>query len=283
MHGSFAADPAFVRSLYWWSFGARLVMGLFGWYATVYLNFSLMEDGLFYDELAAKIADDWLTRNFTSPTLEEAVVARRPVPQLLFLAAVYFFTGGRQLTPVSITAYSLLTAWAPLLVYRMGERLGMPERAARLGAWLVAFSPAFVFWSGALYKEGLILVILTFGLLNVLRLQEQWSAWSLIKVVLAVVGLHFTRFYLVLGLGLVFVLGLLLGRSRSGNLRQVVVTGVVLVLMVLSGFSAAVQETLPSDISEGLSRMQSSREDLATSARSGYRTRVDLADQQQAL
>src|SRR5262249_21204271 len=103
-------------------------------------------------------------------------------------------------------------------------------------------------------------------------------------------ALYALRFYLTLILGMVFFLGLLLAgvRSRSGTdvsdalARQFLLTGVIVAAAVCLGYAGTVKEVLPMDVEEGLQRMQSSRVDLAATARSGYLHDVDITNPFQA-
>ena len=169
----------------------------------------------------------------------------------------------------------VITSWAPVLTYRIGLQLGVPRRGAKLAGWLVALSPAFAFWAGALYKEGLILVVLNLAVYHLLVLQERWRPWSLLVLLACIPTMFALRFYLAILLGLVFVLGLLLGRSRkewAGTdvlVRQIGLAACFVVALVAVGFTDRARELLPADVEEGLGKMEISRRDQSD-APSGY-------------
>jgi hypothetical protein len=185
--------------------------------------------------------------------------------------------------------YSAITAYAPGLTYQIAKECGAPPAAARFSAWLVALSPAFVFWSGALYKEGLILVALNLSVLHLLRLQSRWDGKALAIVALSLLALGGLRLYLAMLVSAGFCVGLIFGRSSSIQARSVpVVLRQAVVLTLFTGIIAAmtqlrdVQRLIPEDLHHGLEVIQSSRNDLAT-ANSGYLGGADLSTPEDAL
>jgi hypothetical protein len=283
-------DRQILTRLYWWSFAARVLAGLLAWYLTVYVKMPFLEDGLFYDEWSVDIAKEWLAGD-SSPALQYAREKKWPWPLMVFIASIYYLTGGERMTPLVIILYSLLTAWTPVLTYRIGIQLGAPERGARLGAWLVVFSPAFAFWSGGLYKEGMILVALNLGIYHLLCLQERWSLLSIVLLVLSVLALYGLRFYLALIVVVIFLMGLLLGRFRSPDpdetvrilLRQMALATVFVLGLVAAGFTDQAKEMLPGDLAEGLEDMTVRRKDLAESAESGFGAEVSIRTPAEAI
>src|SRR5208337_5449564 len=122
------------------------------------IGIQLIEDSQDYEKHGAALAQAWLTGQST-PFFDEALSARGGVwVNILIIAVGYFLMGGARLLPALIAIYCLLTAWAPVLTYRIARQLGAAQRGAWVAAWVVALSPAFAFWACALYKEGLILV-----------------------------------------------------------------------------------------------------------------------------
>jgi hypothetical protein len=270
-------EAAFLRRLYWWSFTLRFSAGLAGWFITHYADLPLMQDALYYEEVAGAVADDWLAGR-SSQWLESAVQRDgQPWLMVTLLAVFYFLASGARITPVVMGLYSLITAWAPVVIYHVGRRLGAPPSGARTAGWLVALSPAFAFWSGALYKEGLILVVFSLALYHTLLLQSAWRPVSLFILSLCIPALLGLRFYLALIMSVVLGCGLLLGRQtgRTGCagpellLRQALLVGCLALALVAVGFTVRAQATLPADLSEGLDRLQRSRDDLANQP-SGY-------------
>jgi len=276
------------RRLYWWSFGVRFLVGLVGWLLTQYTDVPFLQDAQYYEERASEMAQNWQAGE-SSPWLTSAVTeGHQPWLIVLLLAACYFLVGGARITPVALFIYCLITAWAPVLTYRIGLQLGVPRKGATLAGWLVALSPAFAFWAGALYKEGLILVVLNLAVYHLLVLQERWRPWSLLVLLACIPTMFALRFYLAILLGLVFVLGLLLGRSRkewAGTdvlVRQIGLAACFVVALVAVGFTDRARELLPADVEEGLGKMEISRRDQSD-APSGYLQSQSIGTPEEAV
>src|SRR5262249_54872450 len=160
-------------------FWARLLVGLVAYVLTTEADLPLMQDALYYEQQGYDVANDWLSGR-SSGWLETAMYEGREAWLIVaMVASFYFIVQGVRATPVLIALCSALTALVPVYTYWITNRLGATEAVARRAAWLVALSPAFVFWSGALYKEGVILIILNLSVYHVLQLQAQWQSWSL--------------------------------------------------------------------------------------------------------
>ena len=183
--------------------------------------------------------------------------------------------------------FNLITAWTPVLIYRISRQLGQTDQGALHAARLVVFSPVFAFWGGALYKEGLVFFVLAIITYNGLVLQEGVRGRSILIVVLGIAALSSLRFYLAALLLSSIVLGVLLARRSKGRgdldeetpsatvTRRLVVLGALTILLVVSGISAGILEILPENTRELFGQVQSSRDDLAT-ASSGYLRGTDV-------
>ncbi|MBV9126174.1 MAG: glycosyltransferase family 39 protein [Planctomycetes bacterium] len=280
-----------MRSIFRWSFGLRFGTGMIAWFLTVFFGFSFLEDALAYENIAGMVAQDW-SEGKQSAWLEREMTTggKEPWALITLFAVLYFFTGGIQLLPLVIAFYCLITAWTPVLTYRITRQLGGSPRAARISGWLVTLSPAFAFWSGALYKEGLILLVLNFAVYHGLRLQGKWRWQSLLFLGLCLGALCGLRFYLVAFLGPALILGLLLGRKQpnagpTGSwvlLRQIMLVSILLGIGMGLGFTDRLQQSIPLDLQEGLTQIETSRRDLAT-YQSGYLPDVRITTPEEAL
>jgi hypothetical protein len=276
--------------MFWWSFGLRFLVGIAGWMLTQYSDVPFLEDAKNYEKLAAEVAESWMAGD-SAPWLTTALTdGHQPWLIVVLLAICFFLAGGAKITPLAILIYCLVTAWAPVLTYKISLQLGVPAKGAKLSGWLVALSPAFAFWAGALYKEGLILVVLNLAIYQLLVLQERWRPWSLVILLACIPAMFALRFYLAILLGLVFVLGLLLGRRGSAGagggsdvvLRQFALAVCFVLALVALGFTDRARKYLPSDINEGLSQMEVSRRDLSD-APSGYLQNETISTPEQAV
>jgi hypothetical protein len=283
-------EALLLRRLYWYSFVVRLSLGISGWLMMQLTHIELLQDAVYYEEVGANIANDWLNGRSSSWLATHAPEAHRPVFIVLVVAAVYTMTMGVRVLPLVLAVYSAITAYAPGLTYQIAKEAGASPRAARFSAWLVALSPAFVFWSGALYKEGLILVFLNLSVLYLLRLQTQWDGKALAIVAASLAALGGLRLYLALLIAAAFGVGLVFGRSSPNQfgrtfpiwMRQITV--LVLFAAIVVGMTQLrdVQRLIPEDFQGGLEAIQSSRNDLAN-ANSGYLAGADLSTPGAAL
>ena len=280
------------KSVYWLSFGLRCALGLLAWWVSWYTDFSLVEDAVNYENLGRRIALEWISDG-TSLTLHSLMDGGRQAWGMVFvLAVISFALRGARALPVVIVIFNFLTAWTPVLIYRIARRVGQSDLGALHAARLVVFSPVFAFWGGALYKEGLVFFVLAAITYHVLVLQEGVRGRSILLVVLGIAALSSLRFYLAVLLLPSIVLGVLLSR-RSKRVpeeetpsatvtRRLVVLAAFVILLVVSGTSAGILEILPENTRELFGQVQSSRDDLAT-AQSGYLRGIDVSDPISAL
>ena len=287
-------DTSNEKSVYWLSFALRCLLGLLAWWASWYTDFSLVEDAVTYEAMGRRIALEWLADG-TSPTLRSMMASDRAAwGMIVVLASLSFVLRGARALPLILVLFNFITAWTPVFIYRISRQLGLTDIGALYAARLVIFSPVFAFWGGALYKEGLVLLVLSLISYHVLILQEGFRPRSVFMVVLGIAALTSLRFYLAALLLHSIVLGILLARCwgagdalteetpASTVIRRMVVLGGLLVLLVVSGSSVGILNILPENTSEFLGQVQASRDDLA-SASSGYLRGTDVSTPLAAL
>lgn len=280
------------RRLYRWSFVLRAGAGIIGWLFTIWGLIPFLADALNYEYLGSVVAQDWLAGR-SSPWLDAAfnsAAGREAWFIVSFIAVIYWLTGGFQSVPLLIIIYSLVTALTPIIVYRIARQLGAAPGTARVGGWLVALSPAFAFWSGALYKEGLVLLFLTLALYQALRLQEKLELKAILLICVSLIALFGLRNYLALMLIAVILAGLLLGRSRKPVrgaasfvlIRQVLIVFLFITALGVLGIAQTGQRFLPNDPLTTLQQFQTSRTDLANYG-SGYLRGADVSTPEKAI
>jgi len=244
-----------------------------------------------YEQIGAGIAEDWVHGRSSTWLASEGQDPNQPLLIILTIACFYTLTLGVRALPLLIMFYSAITAFVPVLVYRIGREIGTTPRAAAAGAWIVAFSPAFAFWSAALYKEGLILVALTLAVYHALRLQSAWRPYSLLVLGVSLLGLAFLRLYVATIAALVLCLGMLVARGRRRRplahvsllLRQVAITTLLAVAVLGIGLFAQIEELVPESVDYMFQQIEVTRYDLAASAESGYLAEADIAAPSDAL
>ena len=284
------AEAYHLRRLYWGSFALRFSLGIVGGLLMHFSAIPFLQDALYYEELGAGVARDWLSGR--SSTWLEAASRQQHQPILLVtvIGCFYVLTLGVRAFPLLLAFCSALGAITPVLTFRIARQIGASPSAALLSGWLVAISPAFVFWGGSLYKEGLVLLILSLAMYHALRLQATWRPQSFLILSLCLAGLTALRFYLALIIAAVLCLGLLLGRAKGRKpgavpavvMRQAMVAMLFALIMAAICFAARVREVMPADFEGLLGKMQTSRDDLANT-QSGYLPDADISTTQDAV
>ena len=280
-----------VRTLFWTSFLVRATVGLVAWYLIHSMNVSFIQDAMFYEEMGAAVAQDWLAGQ-QNLWLNNAIASgKQPWLVVSIIAGFYYLTGGVRALPILIVFYCMVTAYTPVVTYRIAQEFGASRRARMLAGWLVALSPCFVFWSAALYKEGLIFVILSLAALHTIRLLRNWQWKSALLVAISLPLIFGLRFYLALILALTIAIGMLVGdRARSVRvgagsqlfLRNVGIVLTIAALAVGLGFRRQISIIAPENLEIALDQVQVSRADLA-SAQSGFLPGVDVSTPGRAL
>ncbi len=272
-----------LRRVYRWAFVVRAIVGVAAWLVTVYLGIPLLEDALFYEEMGWQVANEWISEHSSFTLAWMIQEGRQAWIMVLLIAVFYLCFGGLRVVPLMIVAYSAVTASVPVWIYRIAKQIGASDRAASVSAWLVVLTPGFAFWSSALYKEGLIHLLICIAAFHTLRLQGRWSLRSTWVVVLCLLLLLGLRFYLSAFLFAVILAALLWVRQAGRGyrmfpvpMRQMSAVVILVVLLVVFNFVQRTMAFLPESLEEGLVEVQRSRADLAQ-YRSAYLKTLDVS------
>ncbi len=283
-------DRRGLTRLYRWAFLGRVLVGLLAYALTLYADLPVVEDALFYEEVGHEVARSWLSGNWVDfDTLPQGAQTARLL--VTVIAVLYYALDGVRALPILLVAYSAVTALVPVYIYRIARELQASEDVARRAGWLVALSPAFVFWSGSLYKEGLTLLLLSVAAYHMLRLQQRWRPWSLVMIVLSVLGLWGVRYYLAVLLTLSAALGLLWARMSSANpalslwvfVRHAGVVAAFVALIVALGITERTEHVLVENDEGLLVELDVRRGGSAREAQSGYLQDASIASPDQAV
>ena len=289
-HTAAATEKRTVARLYGWALLVRALVGFLAYALTVYAELPIVEDARFYEEMGYEVAQDWLSgKGVDFDALPEGVQTARLL--VTAIAAFYFVLGGVRALPALLVAYSAVTALVPVYVYWFTRELQASEAVARRAGWLVALSPAFVFWSGSLYKEGLTLLLLSVAAYHTLRLQAGWKGRSVSILALCVVALWGVRFYLAILLALTVALSLVWGRMpRAGQsrgvpvfVRQAAVMSVFAVVIISVGLTVRTERVLLESDEGVLVNLDVRRAGSAREAQSGYLQEASVATPEEAL
>jgi hypothetical protein len=265
-------------------------VGFLAYALTIYAALPIVEDARFYEEMGYEVAQDWLSGKAVDlDTLPQGVQTARLL--VTAIAVFYFVMGGVRALPVLLVAYSAVTALVPVYVYWFARELEAPEAVARRAGWLVALSPAFVFWSGSLYKEGLTLLLLSVAAYHTLRLQSGWKGRSLTILGVSVVALWGVRFYLAILLALAVALSLLWGRNAKAGrfrgvpvfVRQAAILSAFAIIIVFVGVMVRTEQVLLESEEGVLVNLDVRRAGSAKEARSGYLQEASVATPEEAL
>jgi hypothetical protein len=266
-----------LRKLYVCALVIRVVAGLLAYGLTMYADLPMMEDALFYEDIGYEVSQQWLAgRPVDFDTLPQGAQTARLL--IAAIAAFYFVTDGVRAVPLLIIVYAAITAFVPIYMYRVARELEAPEIVARRTGWLVALSPAFVFWSGSLYKEGLTLLLLSIAAYHTMRLHKEWRSRSALIVTVAIVALWWLRYYLATLLAVAIALSLLWRRGRDTErpqgiavfVRQAIVGLAFMIAIIGVGAGERSERLILEDEKGLLVELDVRRADSARQAASGY-------------
>jgi hypothetical protein len=267
------------RRLYWSAFSFRAAVGLAAYLVDQLTDARILEDAAFYEEVGYAVAQEWLAgRSVDFQTLAQG--AQTASLLVVALAGFHYATGGIRAIPILLVAYASVTALVPFYVRRIALELGAPQAVARRAAWLVTLSPAFVFWSGSLYKEGITLLALSLAAYYTLKLQARWRGRSAVLLTLCGLVLWGVRYYLAIILSVAAALALLWGRrlepenrrpALTGlNVRRAILASAFLVLVLVVALAERTERLLFVTEQEILVDLDGRRSWSAQAAASGY-------------
>ncbi|HZG51916.1 MAG TPA: glycosyltransferase family 39 protein [Pyrinomonadaceae bacterium] len=200
-----------------------------------------------------------------------------------YLVAGIYAIVGRNSLAVQLFNAVLGAATAPV-VYICAQRIFQNVRVARVAALLVAFYPSLILWSSQALKDAPIVFLLTLTTLTTLKLGERFSMKYVLVLLFSLFGLLSMRFYvfyiMIVSVGAGFVIGMrqLTVQSFIRQLMMVVCVGLAFTYLgVLRKASVQLEDY------GNLERVQRSRQDLASSAQSGFAQDVDVSTTSGAL
>ncbi len=291
-NGGGDGDSRVIRPIYWWAFAVRALAGILAYVATQYFDLLILEDAMYYEDMGYYVAGQWLAGTDANVSDLLGPAGSFAAVLIVMIAVIYYVLQGIRAVPILLLVYSAVTALVPVYTYRLSRELGVPPSAAKAAAWLIALSPGFAFWSGALHKEGLTLLILNLACYHVLRLQTRWRLPSLAVVVVSILTLWGLRYYLAILMAAVAGLGLLWGRgSQAGGtgrlglpvfFRQAAIGLAFVVAMFSVGFVERGESLLVESDKGVLVELDRSRQWAATAADSGYLPGVRVSTPEEA-
>lgn len=199
------------------------------------------------------------------------------------MVAMLYALVGRNMLAIQYFNSVLGAATAPL-IFLCAHDLFKNRRVAVVAAIAVAFYPSLVLWSCQGLKDGPIVFFLATSILATLRLGQRFTAFYALVLagsLFGVLAFRFYVFYMLLAAVVgAFVIGMraLTAQSMIRQFAIVLFLGLALMYFGVMRYAAAQYE-----VYGNLERVQVSRQDLATSAKSGFGRDVDVSTTSGAL
>jgi hypothetical protein len=238
-------------------------------------------DALTYDFFGNALLDSW--RSGVQITDAKDWVASGGGWGMLYLVAAIYAVTGQNMLAVQLFNAVVGAATAPI-IFLCARHIFGNVRVAKVAAFAVAFYPSLVLWSSQGLKDGPIVFLLALAMLATLKLGERVSPAHITVLALsmfAILSLRFYVFYmLVAAAGGAFVIGMrpITSQSLARQLVIVFTLGVGLTYMGVLRTAGVQAEKFGT-----LQAIQTSRSDLAQSAKSGFGQDVDVSTASGAL
>jgi len=253
----------------------RIVVG------ALIFSFELQEffggDALTYDRLGYEILMWWQGKAKIAVT-DNAVVWGMPY----LVAGIYALVGRNMLAVQFFNA--ICGAAAAVVVYLCAQHIFQNARVARLAAILVAFYPSLILWSSQALKDAPIVLLLTIAIIATLKLGEKLSIKNGLLLGGTLLGLLSLRFYIFYMVAAALTGTLVIGMKRATAQsigRQFVVMATLGLTLTYVGVLRTASVQL--DAYANLETIQRSRQDLASTAQSGFGQDVDVSTTAGAL
>lgn len=271
----------FVINMFLLALTVRLAFGLFihVWELREFFG----GDALTFDIFGKQIADVWSGKVSDDDWLSvRAMSTSQPGWGIhYFVGGLYYMFG-----PNILAAQSLIglvgAAIVPLL-YHCSYQIFANRRVSAIAAVLAALFPAFVVWTAQLLKDGVVIFFLVLSMTMVLVLQRKLNYVAIVALVIGLAGVLSFRFYIFYMLVIAVAGSFVIGRRSS---VEGFVRGLALLIFVgLALTYIGVLNTATENLERfgSLETLQRSREDLATSADSGFGAEADVSTTQGAL
>lgn len=264
--------------------GALLVRLAFGVFVHVfeYRDF-FGADATTYDFNGWRLVEYWQGQIATDDmALQRAWSTAGPGWGMNYLVAGIYYVIGRNIFAAQSFCAVFGAATAPM-VYFCAAKMFSNKRVAKLSAIGIAFFPSFIIWSSQLMKDGLIIFLLVLAMTMVLQLQEKFNYLALLLLIFSLFGIFSLRFYIfymvAIAVGGSFIIGVT--ASAKSILRRTAV--LVFLGLALTYLGVIRNASVDFERYASLERIQSSRQDQASSAESGFGEDIDVSTTEGAI
>ncbi|MGD9562040.1 MAG: glycosyltransferase family 39 protein [Pyrinomonadaceae bacterium] len=240
-------------------------------------------DALTYDTQAWRLVEYWTGQvSADNSAIDRARASVGPGWGMHYLVAGIYYLLGRNLFAAQSFCAVFGAATAPM-IYFCAVKMFKNKRVGKISAFAIAFFPSFVVWSSQLMKDGLVIFLLVLTMTMVLQLQQKFGWGALGLLIFSLFGILSLRFYIFYMVALAVVGSFLIG--ATGSIQSVVRRTAVLIMLGLALTYLGVIRNARVDFENfgSLEQVQRSREDLATSADSGYGEDLDVSTAEGAI
>ena len=242
-------DKFLLLRFFVWAFVIRVVITLLMYTIAVAINAdsAFGVDSEMYDELGWAVAKSWRAGGeYHIP------IYHTGRGYIYLIASLYYLVGHNTLIGRVFNCF--FSALTVIYVYRITVNI-YGKRTAKIAAFLVAFSPELIVWSGIQYKDILLAFLITFTIWHGILLRKKLSLLNIILILSAIFCIFQIRtqiaIYLIFLIG-IYILIASLKRVKLQYIISIVVI-VPLALLLISRLSSQRFERLeifehPSDV-----------------------------------
>lgn len=278
----YAEEKQFLTSVFLAALALRIGFGIF--IHVFELRQWFGSDALIYDANGLELAQHWMGLGEVSGPV--AFVEINPGIGWFWgmnylVASIYYLLGNNVFAAQSFCG--LVGAATAPMIFFCSKRIYNNIDVAKFAAIGIAVFPSFIVWSGQLLKDGLVIFFLVTTMTMVLQLQKKFSYSAVTMLVVSLIGILSLRFYIFYMVAVAVTGSFLVGLTNSN--RSIVRNTFVLAILgfALTYYGIGKQASAEYEAFGSLEKVQLSRLDLATSAKSGFASELDVSTTQGAL
>lgn len=273
-------NGSFLVKLFIWALLLRMALGssIFAFNGQLFFG----GDAITYDFFGYAQLLGWGGDKYHQALVNRFVGAGVGWGMVYMVSAIYGLIGRNMLAVQLVN--SVFGAATAVIIFLCAHEVFNNIRVARVAGIAVAFFPSLVLWSSQGLKDGPIVFFLALSILATLKLGKKLSFKYLAILVLSLFALLSFRFYvfymIAIAIGGAFIVGMqpLTSLSFTRQILVIVLVGLGLTYLGVTRYANIQYERFGS-----LERVQRSRQDASTSARSGFGADVDVSTTQGAL
>ena len=270
----YAEDKDFLTDIFLIALLARLLLG----FAMQLLDIKILiaEDTTLYDALGMRLVEIWQGLPVPNDALTQRALSTSGAGwgMTYLVAALYYICGQSILAGQSFCA--VVGAATSPMVYFCAHKIFLNKKVAKLSAIAVAVFPSFIIWSAQMLKDGLIIFMLVVAMTMILQLLEKFNYWAILLLLLCLFGILTLRFYIFYMVAIAVVGSFVIGLNTK--IIPIFRNMIIILVLGLGLTYFGILRTATSDIDQYASfeTLQRSRQDLATSANSGFGEDIDV-------